>query len=142
MRSTVHVLSAGAFQAWLARKKGGGAAAGGGGSTGATATAPAPTAGGASGSGDATAGKAIFTGAAGCGGCHKLADAGTSGATGPDLGQALKTFTPARIMESIVKPNAEIAKGYPANVMPQNFGQTLSPKQLKDLVAYLVKATR
>ena len=25
------------------------------------------------------------------------------------------------IEESIVDPNAEIAKGYPANVMPQNF---------------------
>ena len=37
--------------------------------------------------GDATAGKAVFT-SAGCGGCHTLADAGTSGNVGPNLDDA------------------------------------------------------
>ena len=45
------------------------------------------------------------------------------------------------IKESIEDPNAKIAKGYPANVMPQNFGQTLTPPQLQQLVAYLQQAT-
>jgi len=41
----------------------------------------------------------------------------------------------------IVDPNAEIPKGYPANVMPQNFGQTLSPKELEQLVQFLIEST-
>ena len=36
-------------------------------------------------------------------------------------------------------PNKQIAKGYPPSVMPQDFGQKLSPKQLDDLVAFLQK---
>ncbi len=31
----------------------------------------------------------------------------------------------------IVDPNAEIAEGYPANVMPQNYGESLTKKELK-----------
>ncbi len=45
------------------------------------------------------------------------------------------------IDESIVDPNKDIAKGYPANVMPANFGQMLSPKELEDLVQYLSEST-
>ena len=45
------------------------------------------------------------------------------------------------IHESIVDPNAQIAKGYPANVMPATFGETLTPKELEDLVEYLVEET-
>ena len=41
--------------------------------------------------------------------------------------------------ESIVDPNKEIASGYQANIMPANFGQTLTPKQIDDLVAFLTK---
>jgi hypothetical protein len=39
----------------------------------------------------------------------------------------------------IVEPNAEIAKGYQPNVMPPNFGELLSPKELEDLVQYLIE---
>ena len=39
--------------------------------------------------------------------------------------------------ESIANPSAYIEKGY-ANAMP-NFGQTLSDKQIADLVAYLTQ---
>jgi hypothetical protein len=45
------------------------------------------------------------------------------------------------IDKSIVDPNADIAKGYPANVMPQNFEQTIPPDQLKQLVDYLISST-
>jgi len=45
------------------------------------------------------------------------------------------------ISQSISDPNAKITPGYPANVMPQNFGQTLTPDQLSALVAYLQQAT-
>ena len=43
------------------------------------------------------------------------------------------------IEESIVDPNAKIAKGYPANVMPANFEQTISPKEIEQLVEYLIE---
>jgi mono/diheme cytochrome c family protein len=76
-----------------------------------------------------------------CGGCHTLAQAGTTGTTGPDLDQVLKGVPPDKISEDITDPNADIAAGYPPNVMPQNFGQTLPPDQLAALVKYLQQAT-
>ena len=57
----------------------------------------------------------------GCGGCHTLAAAKSGGVTGPNLDEVLPGQSAAMIKESIVDPNAHIAKGYPANVMPQNF---------------------
>lgn len=78
---------------------------------------------------------------AGCGGCHTLAAAGSTGTTGPDLDAALKGQTPEFIKESIVDPNADIATGYPADVMPQNFGTDLSPDELDALVSYLSQST-
>ncbi len=74
----------------------------------------------------------------GCGGCHTFKAAGSGGVTGPPLEKALVAGdTTAEIEEMVVNPNAEIAKGYPANVMPQNFGQILSKKEIEDLVQYL-----
>jgi mono/diheme cytochrome c family protein len=77
----------------------------------------------------------------GCGGCHTLAEAKTGGVTGPNLDEVIPGQTAAMVHESIVDPNAELAKGYPANVMPANFEQTLSPKELEDLVEYLLEST-
>ena len=57
----------------------------------------------------------------GCGGCHTLAAAESGGVTGPDLDEVLPGQCAATVEKSIVDPNAEIAKGYPANVMPANF---------------------
>ena len=48
---------------------------------------------------------------------------------------------PAKIEEDIVDPNKVIAEGYPPNVMPENYEQTLSPKELEDLVEYLFDET-
>jgi mono/diheme cytochrome c family protein len=76
-----------------------------------------------------------------CGGCHTLAQAGTTGNVGPNLDQALKGMSAAQISQSISNPNAQITPGFPANVMPSNFGQTLTPQQLQQLVAYLQQAT-
>jgi mono/diheme cytochrome c family protein len=87
--------------------------------------------------GSPEAGKAVFA-SAGCGACHTFAPAGTSGSVGPDLDEALQGKDAAFVRQSIVDPNAEIAPGYSAGVMPQNFGQQLSPKQLDDLVAFLM----
>jgi mono/diheme cytochrome c family protein len=77
----------------------------------------------------------------GCGGCHTLAAAGSGGVTGPNLNEVLPGQTTAMVKESIEDPNAQIAKGYPANVMPQNFAQTISAKEINQLAEYLVEET-
>jgi mono/diheme cytochrome c family protein len=97
-----------------------------------TQTTPTPQAP----AGDAAAGKAVFA-SQGCGGCHTFAPAGTNGTIGPNLGEVLKGKDAAFIRESIVNPNAEIAQGFQPNIMPPDYGQKLSDKQLNDLVAFL-----
>jgi mono/diheme cytochrome c family protein len=77
----------------------------------------------------------------GCGGCHTLAAAKSGGVTGPDLDEVLPGQSAAMIDESIVDPNAHLAKGYPANVMPANFGTIINPKELEQLVEYLISST-
>jgi mono/diheme cytochrome c family protein len=76
----------------------------------------------------------------GCGGCHTLAAAKSGGVTGPNLDEVLPGQSAAMVEESIVDPNAKIAKGYPPNVMPASFGQTLSKKEVEDLVEYLLSS--
>jgi mono/diheme cytochrome c family protein len=100
------------------------------------AQAPPPPAAAA---GDPAAGKAVFA-AQGCGGCHTFSAAGTSASVGPDLDEALQGKDPEFVRESIVDPNKEITSGYAANIMPQDFGQKLSQKQLDDLVAFLLQS--
>jgi cytochrome c oxidase subunit 2 len=130
MRSTVKVVTPSQFRTWLSSQTGG-----------AQAKAPAPSGGGGT-SKAAALGKQTFTGVGGCGACHTLADAGTSGTTGPDLDKFLKGKPPSFIKTSIVSPNAYVEKGYPPNVMPQNFAKQLSPAQINGLVAYLAKVTK
>ncbi len=77
----------------------------------------------------------------GCGTCHTLAAAGSGGVTGPNFNEVLPGQTPAMVQESIEDPNAKIAKGYPANVMPQNFSETISKEEIEQLVEYLIENT-
>jgi mono/diheme cytochrome c family protein len=87
-------------------------------------------------SGSPGAGRAVFL-AQGCGNCHTFAAAGSNGAVGPNLDETLAGKDDADIRGSIVDPNAEIAQGYSAGVMPDTYEEELSPKQLSDLVAFL-----
>jgi mono/diheme cytochrome c family protein len=92
--------------------------------------------------GDPKAGAVLFK-SQGCGGCHTFKPAGTNAKIGPDLDklpdyaktakQPLQDFT----RESIANPSAYVEKGYQPT-MP-DFGQTLSAKQISDLVAYLTQ---
>ena len=75
----------------------------------------------------------------GCGTCHTFAAAESGGVTGPDLDEVLPGETRAHVEEMIKDPNAEIAKGYPPNLMPQNYEQELTPKELEDLVKFLLE---
>jgi mono/diheme cytochrome c family protein len=73
-----------------------------------------------------------------CSSCHGLEPGGGSG-VGPNLGDALKGKDANFILKSIVDPQAEIASGFPAGVMPQNFEEQIPPDKLKALVEYLFK---
>lgn len=161
MRSTVHVLSRPAFQAWMAKQqpipapsdsfKGPNPSSAVSPTASASSTpssTPTPSPGGSS-TTTAAAGKAVFTGTAGCSSCHTLADAGATGTIGPNLGVRLVPDAKARglalkafIFESITKPNAFIAPGFKPNLMPSSFSQTLTPAQLQALVSYLASVTK
>jgi cytochrome c oxidase subunit 2 len=132
MRQTAHVMTREDFAAWVRRAS---APAGGGGGGGQAGGAPADP------KQLFTAGK-DSTGAAPCGQCHKLADAGTSGSAGPDLDQALRGKDAAFIERSIVDPNAEVARGFGASIMPDNYRSTLSSAEVDALVKYLSDATK
>jgi cytochrome c oxidase subunit II len=105
-------------------------------------TVPTETGGGATTiePGDAKAGKEVFTTAAqpACGSCHTYEAAGTTAAVGPDLDEVLTGKDAAFILESIVNPDAEIAQGFAAGIMPKDYADKLSEKQLADLVAFLL----
>lgn len=83
-------------------------------------------------------GAALFT-ETGCGGCHTLADAGTSGQTGPNLDEVLAGQDAEQIRTSIVDPNAEIAEGFGEGIMPTTYGDQLTGAQLDGLAAYLAE---
>lgn len=78
----------------------------------------------------------------GCGGCHTLAEAESGGVTGPNLDEVLPGQSAATVEKSIVDPNATLAKGFPPNVMPANYEQTLTPQEVKDLAQYLLQSTQ
>jgi mono/diheme cytochrome c family protein len=86
--------------------------------------------------GDPAAGKALFA-SNGCSGCHTFEAAGSTGAVGPNLDEALEGKDAAFVHQSIVEPDAEVAEGYNAGVMP-SFEQ-LSEDQVNDLVAFLTQ---
>jgi mono/diheme cytochrome c family protein len=103
----------------------------------------------------AAAGKTIFTGVGGCGSCHTLAAAGTTGTVGPNLDQRLKSdcALPASqrvrgatlekcIETAITKPYAFIPSGYASGIMPDTFSKTLSPTQIQALVKFLSTAVK
>src|SRR4051794_7563106 len=97
-----------------------------------TTTTPTTTGGGGGGGGGGAAqaeGKQIFTGSAGCGGCHTLKDAGTSGNVGPNLDQA--------------KPSKALAVERVTNGKPPmpSFKGQLTPAQIQAVATYVSSAT-
>lgn len=89
------------------------------------------------------AGLGIFTGKAGCIGCHQVK--GTGGVTGPPLtniATVAATRKPgmdaqAYIDESVRTPNAFVVSGFTQGLMPA-FGTLLTPTELKSVEAYLL----
>lgn len=80
----------------------------------------------------------------GCIGCHVMdPNQIMSGPTWYHAGDTAANRQPGvspalYLYESIVAPNAFVVSGYPANVMPQNYGDTISTDDLAILVAYLL----
>ena len=74
--------------------------------------------------GDAAAGASVFA-SAGCGGCHTLAAAGSSGTVGPNLDDADPDFDEA--VETVTNGRGQ---------MP-SFRDQLSEKQIRDVAAYV-----
>lgn len=93
--------------------------------------------------GDPASGKALFS-AVGCVACHSL-NPGVR-IVGPSLaGVATRAATRKAgytaqlyIYESIILPNAYIVDGFPSGLMPQDFKARLKPKDLADLIAFLM----
>jgi mono/diheme cytochrome c family protein len=98
--------------------------------------AGAPAASGPGIAGGSTDPMTIIRGA-GCTGCHKIN--GEGGAIGPDLNHVGSRLSANLIRESILNPDAKIAKGFEkfAGVMPKAFGTQLTGAQLEALVQFL-----
>jgi cytochrome c551/c552 len=89
----------------------------------------------------------------GCSSCHTWAPAKATGKIGPNLddisadykawsssnaGKSVSDF----VHESIVKPDAYIAKGFSKGIMPTTFGSSLKPDQLNALVQAISSTTK
>lgn len=100
----------------------------------------------AGGPGDAAAGEKVFNDVAvsACGSCHSR-EPGVDG-VGPSLAnigaeagsRVSGVSAEDYVRKSVTDPNADVADGFVANVMPGTFGSQLSEQQLSDLVAYLL----
>ena len=75
----------------------------------------------------------------GCGSCHTLAAAQSSGTAGPDLDETVPGQSASWIEKAIVDPEAQIAQGFPAGLMPQNYEEQIAPDDLEALVDFLLE---
>jgi cytochrome c oxidase subunit 2 len=174
MRSSAHVVSETTFASWVRSQKSGapppigtpppnvneavpgyGAAAGGGSSSSSSSSSSAGSSAGAASATSAAAGKAVFTGDAGCSGCHTLAAANATGTVGPNLDERLKadcalpasqqvrgTTLQKCIETAITKPYAYLPTGYSAGIMPNDFGTRLTSDEIQALVNFLASAAK
>jgi mono/diheme cytochrome c family protein len=77
-------------------------------------------------------GRVVFA-SMGCGSCHRLAAAGSTGAIGPDLDARLAGHTRASLVDAIVRmPRRR------ASAMPDDYGSRMTDAQLDALVDYLL----
>jgi mono/diheme cytochrome c family protein len=101
------------------------------------------------------AGKQVFTGIGGCGSCHTLGAAATTGTVGPNLdtdlrsncqtAQSKKIRGPSLkqcIYTAITKPYAYIPTGFKAGVMPPTFAKTLTKTEITALVNFISTAAK
>ncbi len=70
-----------------------------------------------------------------CTACHSVA--GSQSPVGPDLNQIGDRLDPGQIRQSIIDPNAEIAEGFAAGMMPADFASKMTVSELQMMVDYL-----
>jgi len=81
----------------------------------------------------------------GCLACHSVDGSNLIGPTWKGLFNSQVTLADgstvtadeAYLLESIVNPGAKISKGFPAGVMPGNFGTQMTEQQINDVIAYI-----
>jgi len=81
----------------------------------------------------------------GCLACHSVDGSKLIGPTWKGLFNSQVTLADGSTMtadeaylrESIVNPNAKVSGGFPAGVMPGNFGQQMTEQQINDVIAYI-----
>jgi cytochrome c oxidase subunit 2 len=163
MRETVHVVTPAAFAAWARTEPNNAPPPIGVPPPGPASTYAAPATSGAVPSTSTTspsatsaaAGKAVFTGSAGCTACHTLAAAGATGTVGPDLDKRLRSDCASAeskrirgatlqkcIYTAITNPYKYLPSGYQAGIMPSTFAQTLTSTQIQALVTFLSSAAK
>jgi hypothetical protein len=76
------------------------------------------------------AGLAAFT-RMGCGGCHRLAAANSTGPIGPNLDERLPSHTRESLTAQILSPD-------PVGIMPDDFGERMTDAELTALVDFLL----
>lgn len=81
----------------------------------------------------------------GCIGCHTLDGKkgvgpswkGLSGATVELMDGSTVTVDREYLIAGIVDPNKQVAKGFPPNVMPQNYQDQLTEQEISDIVSFI-----
>ena len=73
----------------------------------------------------------------GCSACHDLE--GSEADAGPRLNGIANRMSREKIVEAIINPNAEIAEGFEADMMPADFGEQMRVSELNLMVDYLAK---
>jgi hypothetical protein len=73
----------------------------------------------------------------GCQACQALL--GSTASLGPPLDDVGKRLTPEQIRQSIVEPNAVIAEGFTPDVMPADFAEKMTVKELEMIVNLLAE---
>jgi cytochrome c2 len=88
--------------------------------------------------GDPARGEQLFFGKGNCFVCHKIEGKG-GGSIGPELTGLAGRQPPGFIWESMVKPDAVVASGYQSGIMPSDYPEKLSFKEMLDIWAFLQK---
>ena len=141
MRSQAIVMEPAAFDAWLKQQEKSAAP------PASTTTSTTSTTTSTTSTSPSAAGLTVFN-ANGCSSCHTLSAANATGKIGPDLDNLVSYAKKAKrpleafVRQSIVDPNAYIQPGYPKDIMPANFGQSLTKSELDALVRFLVQSAQ
>jgi len=71
----------------------------------------------------------------GCQACHSMLD--TESSVGPELNTIAKRMSAEKIRQNIIDPDAQIAKGFVGGMMPQDFLEKMSARELEMIVKFL-----